>query len=238
MGMRVEMLEGKGPHFPEPLRNPEDLQTVLDYKVDVLKELDWAFKAITMTRIKLDGEVPLFGFCGGPWTLMVYMTEGGGSRLFRFAKQWINIWGGELSSVDFDEFSLPYLRQIAERVPKRLQELGIMEQIPMIVFAKGSWYALDKLCCSGFDVVSLDWSWDPREAVKINKNRVTLQGNLDPGVMYGSKEVITKKVKQMIEAFGGGKSRYIVNFGHGTHPFMDPDVIKFFLEECHRIGSK
>lgn len=227
-----------------------------------------------MTRIKLDGEVPLFGFCGGPWTLMVYMTEGGGSRLFRFAKQWINMypelshkllqkitdvaveflsqqvvagaqilqvfesWGGELSSVDFDEFSLPYLRQIAERVPKRLQELGIMEQIPMIVFAKGSWYALDKLCCSGFDVVSLDWSWDPREAVKINKNRVTLQGNLDPGVMYGSKEVITKKVKQMIEAFGGGKSRYIVNFGHGTHPFMDPDVIKFFLEECHRIGSK
>lgn len=274
MGMKVEMVEGKGPHFPNPLRKKEDLQTVLDYKVDVLKELDWAFKAITLTRKKLEGQVPLFGFCGGPWTLLVYMTEGGGSRLFRFAKEWINkypklshkllqkitdvaveflsqqvvagaqilqvfeSWGGELSSADFDEFSLPYLRQIAIKVPKRLNELGVKENIPMIVFAKGSWYALDKLCDSGYSVVSLDWSWDSKEAVNVNNGRVTLQGNLDPGVMYGSREVITQKVERMIKGFGGGKRHYIVNFGHGTHPFMDPEQIRFFLEECHRIGSQ
>lgn len=273
MGMKVEMVEGKGPHFPEPLRTSEDLQKVLDYKVDIKKELNWAFEAITLTRKKLDGQVPLFGFCGAPWTLLVYMTEGGGSRLFRFAKQWINekpeeshkllqaitdvaveflaqqvvagaqilqvfeSWGGELSAGDFDEFSLPYLRQIATKVPKRLKELGVEEHIPMIVFAKGSWYALDKLCDSGYNVVSLDWCWDPKEAVKINNNRVVLQGNLDPGVMYGSDEIISKKTKTMIEGFGGGKKNYIVNFGHGTHPFMDTEKIRHFLEECHRIGS-
>ena len=147
-------------------------------------------------------------------------------------------WGGELSSLDFDEFSLPYLKQIVSKVPRRLQELGITEKIPMIVFAKNSWYALDKLCDSGFDAVSLDWTWDPKEAVSINKGRVTLQGNLDPGVIYGSKEVITKKTEEMIKRFGGGKKNYIVNFGHGTSPFMDPEQIRFFLEECHRIGSK
>ena len=107
----------------------------------------------------------------------------------------------------------------------------------MIVFAKGSWYALDKLCDSGYNVVSLDWCWDPKEAVKINNNRVVLQGNLDPGVMYGSDEIISKKTKTMIEGFGGGKKNYIVNFGHGTHPFMDTEKIRHFLEECHRIGS-
>ena len=139
--------------------------------------------------------------------------------------------------MDWDEFSLPYLKQILERVPVRLKELGVKEDIPIIVFSKNSWYALDKLCslpCSG---VSLDWSWDPKEAVKINNNRVTLQGNLDPGVIYGSNEIITKKVAYMIEAFGGGKRNYIVNLGHGAQPPMDPDKIRFFLEECHRIGS-
>lgn len=274
MGMKVELIDGKGPHFPDPLRTPDDLQKVLDYKVNVLKELGWAFKAITLARKKLEGQVPLFGFCGGPWTLLVYMSEGGGSRLFRYAKQWINeypelshkllqkitdvaieflaqqvvagaqilqvfeSWGGELSPADFDEFSLLYLRQISENVPKRLVELGIKEQVPMIVFAKGSWYALDKLCSSGYNGVSLDWLWDPKEASKVNNARVTLQGNLDPGVMYGTHEIITKKVKQMIEGFGGGKKNYIVNLGHGTHPHMDTEKIRFFLEECHRIGSK
>ncbi|CCE65699.1 hypothetical protein TPHA_0M01240 [Tetrapisispora phaffii CBS 4417] len=273
MGMKVELIDGKGPHFPEPLRTPSDLQKVLDYEVDVLKELDWAFKAITLTRKNLNGEVPLFGFCGGPWTLLVYMSEGGGSRLFRYAKEWINLypelshkllqkitdvaveflaqqvvagaqilqvfesWGGELSSVDFDEFSLPYLKNIVERVPKRLIELGITEHVPMTVFSKGSWYALDKLCNSGFDTVSLDWSWDPKEAVKINNGRVVLQGNLDPGVIYGSDEIITKKVQYMIENFNGSKKNYIINFGHGTHPFMDTEKIRFFLKECHRLGS-
>ncbi|SCU99786.1 LAMI_0G00804g1_1 [Lachancea mirantina] len=273
MGMKVEMVEGKGPHFPEPLRTLEDAQKVLDYEVDVLKELAWAFKAITVTRMKLDGQVPLLGFCGGPWTLLVYMTEGGGSRLFRFAKQWLNespnvihkllqkttdvaveflaqqvvagaqmlqvfeSWGGELSSRDFDEFCLPYVRQISAKLPARLRELGIIEHIPITIFAKGSWYALDALCDSGYSAVSLDWLWDPKEAVKISNGRVTLQGNLDPGVIYGTDEIITKRVEEMISGFGGGKKNYIVNFGHGTHPFMDPEKIKHFLQECHRIGS-
>ncbi|KAK5773869.1 hypothetical protein RI543_004927 [Arxiozyma heterogenica] len=269
MGMDVKMIDGVGPSFPNPLRTISDYETVLNYKVDVEKSLHWAFKAITLTRLKLNGEVPLFGFVGGPYTLLTYMVEGGGSRLFRFIKQLINehpewahkllqkitdvavefcvkqvqagaqalqvfeSWGGELSSRDFDEFSLPYLIQINERVKQILGK----DKVPMIVFSKGSWYALDKLCDSGYDAVSLDWLWNPKDAVKINNGRVTLQGNLDPGVIYGSNEVITEKVKYMIQSFGGGKSKYIVNFGHGTHPHMDPEKIRFFLEECHRIGS-
>lgn len=274
LGMEVQLVEGKGPVLPHPLRTLEDAQTVVNHVVNLERDLGWAFEAITLTRKKLNGDVPLFGFCGAPWTLLVYMAEGGSSRLFRFAKEWINkypdeahkilqkltdtaieflalqvlagaqilqvfeSWGGELSLDDFDGFSLPYLKQIATKVPKRIRELGITEQIPMVVFAKNSWYALDKLCDSGFNVVSLDWSWDPAEAVKINRNRVVLQGNLDPGVIYGSDATITKKVNKMIAGFGGGKKNYIVNFGHGTHPFMDTERIRFFLEECHRIGSQ
>lgn len=272
MGMDVQMIDKVGPRFTDPLRVPEDLKRV-NFNPDVSEELAWAFKAITLTRTKLNGRVPLLGFCGAPWTLMCYMIEGGGTKIFRFVKEWIfrypneskkllqaitdvaveflalqvkagaqmlqvfESWGGELSSDDFDKFSLPYLQQISAKVPLRLKELGL-EPVPMTVFAKGSWYALDKLCSSGYDVVSLDWLYKPEDAVKLNNGRVTLQGNLDPCVMYGSKEIITQEVERMINGFGGGKKNYIVNFGHGTHPFMDPEQIRFFLEECHRVGSQ
>lgn len=89
--MVVEMLDKKGPHFPAPLKDPEDPQykEVMERDVDVAKELDYVYKAITMTRKKLQGRVPLFGFCGSPWTLLCYMVEGGGTKLFVQSKTWI-----------------------------------------------------------------------------------------------------------------------------------------------------
>lgn len=91
MGMEVVMLDKKGPHFPSPLKSPEDPQykTVMEKSVDVKEELDYVYKAITMTRKKLVGRVPLIGFCGAPWTLLCYMVEGGGSKIFKEVKTWI-----------------------------------------------------------------------------------------------------------------------------------------------------
>lgn len=89
--MVVEMVDKKGPHFPDPLKTPEDAQykEVMDRHVDVAKELGYVYKAITLTRRKLKGRVPLFGFCGSPWTLLCYMVEGGGTKLFVHSKTWI-----------------------------------------------------------------------------------------------------------------------------------------------------
>lgn len=89
--MVVEMVDKKGPHFPDPLKTPNDKQykEVMERDVDVAKELDYVYKAITMTRKKLQGRVPLFGFCGAPWTLLCYMVEGGGTKLFVQSKSWI-----------------------------------------------------------------------------------------------------------------------------------------------------
>lgn len=89
--MVVEMVDKKGPHFPEPLKSPDDKQykEVMDRSVDVAHELGYVYKAITLTRRKLQGRVPLFGFCGSPWTLLCYMVEGGGTKLFVQSKTWI-----------------------------------------------------------------------------------------------------------------------------------------------------
>jgi uroporphyrinogen decarboxylase len=98
MGLTVEMIPGKGPSFPEPLKTPEDIRR-LSENVDVAKELGYVCDAITLTRKNLKGEVPLIGFCGAPWTLFAYMVEGGGSKTFQVAKSWIFKYPEESKSV-------------------------------------------------------------------------------------------------------------------------------------------
>jgi uroporphyrinogen decarboxylase len=92
LGMIVEMVDKKGPHFPSPLKSPRDGQyhSVMGKDVQAaVKELEYVYRAITLTREKLNGRVPLIGFCGAPWTLLCYMVEGGGSKLFIETKTWI-----------------------------------------------------------------------------------------------------------------------------------------------------
>ncbi|KAG6870588.1 hypothetical protein C0992_012935, partial [Termitomyces sp. T32_za158] len=86
--MGMEVLMNPGPHFPDPLVTPADISKLSDV-VDVQKELKYVFDAITQTRRELNGEVPLIGFCGAPWTLFAYMIEGGGSKTLQKAKTWL-----------------------------------------------------------------------------------------------------------------------------------------------------
>ncbi|KAL7820506.1 uroporphyrinogen decarboxylase [Trichoderma aethiopicum] len=274
MGMQVEMVDKKGPHFPSPLQDPVDdgqYAQVLAREVDVAAELGYVYEAITLTRRKLAGRVPLIGFCGAPWTLFCYMVEGGGTKLFAQSKKWIyrypdeskkllakiadvcvehlalqvkagaqlvmvfDSWAGELSPASFKEFSEPYLAHIAQKLPQKLQELGL-EKVPMTVFPKGAWYALDSACDLGYNVVGMDWLQDPAEAVRIRGDRnVVFQGNADPGVLYGSKAAITKAVEDMVKGFWVGNKGWIANLGHGITPGVNPDNLKFFFEEIHRL---
>lgn len=92
MGLEVQMVPGKGPHFPQPLKDPQDMdQRLVDseegFSTD--RELDYVYRAITLTRQRLEGQVPLLGFVGAPWTLMAYMVEGSGSKTFAQAKAWL-----------------------------------------------------------------------------------------------------------------------------------------------------
>jgi uroporphyrinogen decarboxylase len=96
-----------------------------------------------------------------------------------------------------------------------LKEMNI-EPVPMIVFAKGAWFALDALCDLGYNVVGLDWLQDPAEAVNVRGSRpIVFQGNADPGILYGTRDAITSAVEEMVRGFGGGKKGWIANLGHG-----------------------
>ena len=146
-------------------------------------------------------------------------------------------WAAELGPKQFKEFAMPYLKYISDNLPRKLKSMGLPE-VPMIVFAKGAWYALDDLCSLGYNVVGLDWLQDPAEAVKIRGDRkIVFQGNADPGILYGTKDKITAAVEDMVKGFGGGKQGWIANLGHGITPKVNPEDLRFYFEEIRRCTA-
>ncbi len=259
LGMAVDMVPGKGPTFRRPLSTPDDLRRLVD--PDPETALAYVFDALRVTLQRLAGKVPLIGFAGAPWTLMAYMVEGSGSKTFSRAKSWLysypdaahvlldrltdlivdyltrqveagaqalqvfDSWAGLLGPDDFHAFSLPYLRRIAAALNASCPE------VPVIVFARGAHYALRDLADAGFRVIGLDWTMDPALAREQVGSDVTLQGNLDPSVLYAAPDVIRRRVRRMLEAFGDGP--LIANLGHGMHPDHHPDHARAFVDAVH-----
>ncbi|KAF0152432.1 MAG: uroporphyrinogen decarboxylase [Ignavibacteria bacterium] len=255
MGMKLEMIESKGPKLYSPIRLASDVDKLKT--LDVSKNLKYVLDAVSLTKKELDGRVPLIGFAGSPWTLMTYMVEGGGSKNFSEIKKFIynqpqaahkllerisdgvaeylsakieaganavqifDTWGGILSPCDFEEFSLQYIQRIISQI-KRKDE-------PVIVFAKGVHYKLNKLADTGADVIGLDWTMDiGKVRSKIGK-KVALQGNLDPTVLYGSEEKIRREAIKVLKSFGKHNG-HIFNLGHGILPDISPANAKFLVD--------
>jgi uroporphyrinogen decarboxylase len=156
----------------------------------------------------------------------------------RYRPQLLQIFdsnAGELSPYDFEEFSFPTLKRISENVRAKLLEQDL-PMVPLTLFAKGANYALGMLAeKSGYDVLGLDWCIDPAEARKIVGNKVALQGNMDPNVLYGGRPAIEAVVKRMCHGFGS--KGWICNLGHGITPGVDPDDLKWFFECVHKYSA-
>lgn len=253
MGMEVQLIEKLGPLLPQPIKTAADLDRIVI--PDVKDRLSYVMEALTLTKQTLAGRVPLIGFAGAPWTLLCYMVQGKGSKTFDEAKafcyqqpavahellnritettiaylkaqveagadvvQIFDSWGGLLSPKDFEEFSLQYIR----RIVAALQGVA-----PVIVFAKGAWFALEEMAATGAQGLGLDWCIKPELARQFAGPGVTLQGNFDPAQLMRPIPEITRSVHEMIRAFG--PQRYIANLGHGILPNIPVDHAKAFIE--------
>jgi uroporphyrinogen decarboxylase len=128
-------------------------------------------------------------------------------------------WGGMLGPEDYEEFSLSYMRQIVT---------ALKDEIPVVLFGKGCWFALHEMAKTGASALGVDWTCSARNARYLSGGQITLQGNYDPSRLYSPPERIKKDVKEMIQAFG--KDRYIVNLGHGILPDIPVDHARAFIE--------
>lgn len=252
MGLEVKMIESIGPFLPKTVVTDADVKA-LRVK-DAEHHLQYVYDAIKLVKQELNNRVPLIGFAGAPFTILCYMVEGKGSKAFDKSKQFcfanpnaahtllqaitdvtiaylkkqveagadvvqvFDSWSGLLSPQDFSIFAQPYLEQITR---------ALKPHAPVILFPKGSWYALSDLANSGAAALGVDWCLPPHMARQLTRNSITLQGNFDPNHLLKPIPEIEKEVKEMIDAFG--VQRYIANLGHGILPNVPVDHAKAFV---------
>jgi uroporphyrinogen decarboxylase len=142
-------------------------------------------------------------------------------------------WGGSLAHAAYPEFSLAYMQHIIAN----LHKTWAGETIPVILFTKGGGLWLEQIAASGCDGIGLDWTVDLTAARRRVGGQVTLQGNLDPGVLLATPEVITAEAQKVLEAFGPGNTGYIFNLGHGISRFTPPEHVSALVECVHQYRA-
>ncbi|KAK8552660.1 hypothetical protein V6N12_041242 [Hibiscus sabdariffa] len=269
MNIPFDIVKGKGPIIFDPIATAADVDQVREFSPE--ESVPYVGKALTILHKEVDNKAAVLGFVGAPFTLASYVVEGGSSKNFtkikrlafsqpkvlhsllqKFATsmtkyiryqadngaqavQIFDSWATELSPVDFEEFSLPYLKQIVDAVKQTHPDL------PLILYASGSGGLLERLALTSVDVVSLDWTVDMAEGRRRLGHDIAVQGNVDPGVLFGSKEFITNRIHDTVRKAGKGK--HILNLGHGikvgtpeenvAHFFEVAKAIRvFFVESC------
>jgi uroporphyrinogen decarboxylase len=134
-------------------------------------------------------------------------------------------WGGVLTPVQYEEFSLRYMAQV---IGELTRESG-GRRVPNIVFTKGGGAWLGKIAAIGCDAVGVDWTTDLASARKAVDGRVALQGNLDPSALFAPPEALRAETRRVLESYGAGPG-HIFNLGHGITPDVDPERVAVLVE--------
>jgi len=261
MGMKLDFVPG--PVFESPIRSMADVEKLRIPQME--QDVPYVLETIKILRRELAGKVPLIGFGGAPFTLACYMVEGKGSKDFAQIKrmmyaapdvyaalmekittmsieylnaqiaagaqciQIFDTWGGILSPADYERYVSPYTARL-------INGLNRMET-PVIHFVKGSGAMLDTVKKVGGDVMGLDWHVKLGAARDLIGPQMAVQGNLDPTVLYATREIIEREVKRVIDE-NAGRPGHIFNLGHGILPTVPPENAKFMVECVHRLSQK
>lgn len=263
MGLGLYFADGEGPKFERPVRDAAaikalavpDMETELRYVMDAVRvirrELDGSVPLIgfsgspwtlacymiegggsaNFSRIKsmaIDDPQTLHQLLQVVTDAVIAYLDA--QRLAGAqALQVFDTWGGVLSPHLYREFSLPYLKQIAERLPRGEGD----QHAPLILFGKGNAPYLVELSNTGAEGVGVDWTVSLQDARERTHNKVALQGNLDPVVLYAKPEAIEAEVRRTLASYGHG-SGHVFNLGHGMSPDMNPEHVAVLVDAVHR----
>lgn len=142
-------------------------------------------------------------------------------------------WGGVLTTRDYHAFSLAYMRRIVDSLQREAEG----RRIPVVLFTKGGAGWLEAMADTGADALGVDWTIDIGEARRRVGDRVALQGNMDPCVLYTSPARIREEVGTVLESFGHGDG-HVFNLGHGIHPGIDPENVRVFIDSVHELSGR
>ncbi|RME16034.1 MAG: uroporphyrinogen decarboxylase [Bacteroidetes bacterium] len=253
MGLPYTMQESTGPIFPKCVNTISDIEHI---RIAETQDYQYVLDAITLAKKHLNNKVPLIGFCGAPWTLFAYMTEGKGSKTFNKAKKWLYAHptaahqllqkitsslitylkdqikaGADIVQI-FDSWAGVLNRPLYKEfsIPYLKQICDAITEVPVILFSKDAHFALKDVAQLPCHVIGLDWTIEPEWAIE-NLISKTLQGNADPCLLYADDKTIEQKTLKMLNQFSSVP--YIANLGHGLYPDMEKEKVKLFIDIIH-----
>jgi uroporphyrinogen decarboxylase len=266
MGLGLYFVEGEGPRFRRPLQSVVDIKSLsipdpmvdLRYVCDTIslcrRELNNEIPLIgfsgspwTLAAYMLEGgasrefrkiktllyQTPqvLHQLLN---TLTLTITQYLNAQIASGAQALMifDTWGGLLTSAAYQAFSLDYMSQIIQGLNRNSQQ----QRIPIVLFTKGGGLWLEKIADSGCDAIGLDWHVELSEARMRVGNKVALQGNMDPAVLYGSAEQIRNEVTTILNSYGPGTG-HIFNLGHGISQFTAPENVRLCVDAVHELST-
>ena len=262
MGIDMDIAEGKGPVITNPIRTQEQIDNLRHLQPD--ESLPFIRTILQALREEVGNKSTVLGFVGAPWTLAAYVVEGKGSKTYSVIKnmafsepamlhqllttisdsiatyichqidcgaqvvQMFDSWAGHLCPQDYEIFALPYQKRVFEQVRK------IHPNTPLILLISGSAGLLERMGQSGADIISVDWTVDMADARRRLGKEMKVQGNLDPGVLFGSKEFIRDRIYDTVRK--AGNWGHILNLGHGVLPTTPEENVAHFFETAKELN--
>ncbi len=267
MGLGLYFEQGEGPRFKKVIRTEKDVAelpipdaaTDLDYVMAAVKEIRGALSG----RVPLIGfsgspwTLATYMVEGGSskdfrhikqmmyatpevmhalldklaQSVTTYLNEQ--IRSGAQAVQIFDTWGGVLSGPMYQEFSLKYMKQIVDGLMREHEG----RRVPVILFTKNGGQWLEVMAEAGADALGLDWTTNIDDARRRVGDRIALQGNMDPSVLYAPADRIRAEVADILQRFGSGNG-HVFNLGHGIHQFVDPESAKVFVDAVHELSAQ
>lgn len=149
------------------------------------------------------------------------------------AVQIFDTWGGILTTQAYREFSLAYMKKIVAGLTRESEGRAV----PVILFTKNGGLWLQDIADSGCDCVGLDWTIEIGRARSLIGNKVSLQGNMDPSILYSTPDSIRAEVRRILASYGAGNG-HVFNLGHGITPDVDPANVSAFVDAVHEYSAE
>lgn len=264
MGIPFDIEAGRGPIIHTPIRTMQQVEQVT--KLDAHGSVPYVAEALTRLREEVGNQSTVLGFVGAPFTLATYIVEGGSSKNYTHMKrlmftqpevlhaflskmadniadyvryqaeagaqavQIFDSWASNLAPQDYDTFAGPYINQIVDSVKQTHPDL------PLILYISGSGGLLERMAKCNVEVISIDGSVDMRDAIQRIGPNFAVQGNMDPGVLFGSKDTITQRVKETVRSAEG--TRHVMNLGHGVLVGTPEENVAHFFEVAKSVHER
>jgi len=256
MGIDFDIIESRGPIIEPAIRSQAQVDALRP--LDPAAALPFVGEVLGRLRQSVGNRAAVLGFVGAPWTLAAYAVEGKSSKSYAVIKamafqepallhqllghladsiatyvryqidsgaqvvQLFDSWAGQLSPIDYDTFAAPYQKRVIDQVK------ATHPDTPLILYISGSAGVLERMGRTGIDIVSLDWTVDMAEGLARLPEQVGVQGNVDPGLLFGSPEGIRARILDTVRKAQG--RRHILNLGHGILPGTPEENARVFFE--------